>query len=194
MNQQRNELGGASAEQGMDLSRSGFEHLHDRYHEMLVWFFIRRSASQESARELAQDVWQAAWIGRAQFRGEAKIKTWLLSIAGNLWLKEDRRQKALKRKALETSQVEAEGILARTAASPDPVTVLEDRRQRDLLRQQIALLPSPTKECYQLRLYQGGSYDDIATKLGLSVGQVRDYLKAGKRRLRQILSLERQEL
>jgi RNA polymerase sigma-70 factor (ECF subfamily) len=47
-------------------------------------FLFYSLRDRESAEELTQDVLLAAWRGRASFRGEASVDTWVMRIAVNL--------------------------------------------------------------------------------------------------------------
>ncbi len=52
------------AANGTGLSEEEIEHLFACHHEGLVGYFMRRGIPKEEARELAQEVWQAACAGQ----------------------------------------------------------------------------------------------------------------------------------
>ena len=64
-------------------SRNGFAKLVSEYSERLYWQIRKMVLSHDDANDILQDVFVKAWINLENFRGEAKLTTWLYRIAIN---------------------------------------------------------------------------------------------------------------
>ena len=63
----------------------GFALLYDLYAARVHGFALRLSGSAGDAEDIVQEVFVAAYAGRAQFRGRSRLLTWLLGIASRRW-------------------------------------------------------------------------------------------------------------
>ena len=64
-------------------SRKGFARLVSEYSERLYWQIRKMVLSHDDANDILQDVFIKAWMNLENFRGEAKLTTWLYRIAIN---------------------------------------------------------------------------------------------------------------
>jgi RNA polymerase sigma-70 factor (ECF subfamily) len=64
-------------------SRKGFARLVSEYSERLYWQVRKMVISHDDANDILQDVFVNAWMNLENFRGEAKLTTWLYRIAIN---------------------------------------------------------------------------------------------------------------
>ena len=66
-----------------DTCRKAFEEVIARYGEPLYWQIRRMVQSHEDADDLLQNTFLKAWSSIENFRGDAKLSTWLYKIAIN---------------------------------------------------------------------------------------------------------------
>ena len=133
----------------------------------------------------AEDVLQTSYLkvlsGRARFDGRSSFKTWLFGVIRRT-AAEARRRRFLHRLFL--SRLERFGARAEAAPeqSSEPAVVL-------LLRQ----LAPRQHEVLELVFYQDLSISEAAAVMGVSVGSARIHYERGKKNLRELLAIERDE-
>ena len=62
---------------------AALQELYDRHGASILSFLINRLHNQQLAEEILQDVMMAVWKSAATFRGECRVRTWVMSIARN---------------------------------------------------------------------------------------------------------------
>src|SRR5690349_16594435 len=65
--------------------RRGFEEVYHAYAGRVLGFALRLCRERSEAEDLVQEVFLAAYSGRANFQGRASLLTWLLGIASRRW-------------------------------------------------------------------------------------------------------------
>jgi len=184
-----------------------FERLFFRYYGPIRIFFINRGLSSDESDDLTQDTFVRAYRSMGQFRNEASIRTWLLTIATNVWRNTVRSRRAAKRQAtalpLEDNPsseddavedaVEEEMDLAAAYQTPLWVAVepleeaLSDERA-SLLREALAELPPQMRRCMVLRVQHDLKYREIAALMAISIDTVKSQLSQARDRLRARLA------
>lgn len=134
-----------------------------------------------AAEELLHEVMLSAWKGAAAFRGESRVRTWLLAMAHNAACNELRRRSRLT-VVPEPERVDA----ARNGhAGPRHGATLDERIDLDAA---IGRLPAAQREVLELVFAQGLGQEEAAAVLGVAVGTVKSRLNRAKERLRRHLS------
>jgi len=150
-------------------------------HQSAVRAFAQRLVGDiEAAEDLVQDVFVALPEAAGRFRGDASLRTLLLSIAVNR--AKNHVRAAMRRRA----------ALARLAEEPEPPSRSPERdaEQRELARQlQLALdaLPLDQRVAVVLSEIEERTSAEIAVIVGAPEGTVRTRIFHAKRRLREIL-------
>lgn len=147
-----------------------------RQHQRQVYALaLRMLREEEEAVEASQEVFLAAWQHLPQFRGEARVATWLYRITYRHCLKvaERRRHDAQTR-------AELEGVSARDAR-PEALMSRYHAQNAigdlgDLVRDEISKLPPKYGAALALRHLQDLSYEEMATVMRLPVGTVKTHL------------------
>jgi len=133
---------------------------------------FRMTGRAEDAEDLAQETFLRAWRGIRGFRGDARVRTWLIRILLNVAGERARRRRM--------ARLTAE---ARDGRTGDPG---EDLARRDLVRRVLAAvhsLPRRQREAMLLRARGGLSYRDIGEVMGIRPGVVKLHLVAARKRL-----------
>lgn len=160
-----------------------FGELFDRHHRV-IWAYLARLAGIETADELAAEVFLVAFERRSTYDPErGQVRSWLYGIATNL-LRTRQRSETRARRAF----LRAAG--ARPLAIDQTEVVIEADDLADRFRQvraAMADLGSGQRELLILHVWEGLSYDEIATALDLPIGTVRSRLSRARERLRRLL-------
>jgi RNA polymerase sigma-70 factor (ECF subfamily) len=150
----------------------------------LVWRVLRH---REDTEDVVQEVFLTAWRGIEGFRGEARLMTWLQTIAVSRALNHRARSaERLRRQALPLDTAEAASAAdPRPAASPLRLLEAGDLRRR--LAHCLDRLPETWRAVLAVR--DGGTqpYEAIAASLGLALGTVRSRLARARLALRDCL-------
>ncbi len=130
------------------------------------------------AEEVLQTVYLKILQGKAIYRGESKLQTWLFAVIRKTAISERRKQ------------------WLRTLI-PLPVTTLEDlgsEFERSEMQQRfqraLAQLPARQRETLHLVFYQDLSLSEAAEVMNISLGSARRHYERGKKRLRATLDRE----
>ncbi|MDE6333083.1 MAG: sigma-70 family RNA polymerase sigma factor, partial [Muribaculaceae bacterium] len=78
--------------------REAFAHMISRYSEPLYWQIRRMVQSHQDADDLLQNTFMKAWMSIENFRGDARLSTWLYKIAVNeaiTFLARERRRQGI---------------------------------------------------------------------------------------------------
>jgi RNA polymerase sigma-70 factor (ECF subfamily) len=169
----------------LDACRSGdlaaFECLVQRHQRMLLNIAFRMTGVYEDACDIVQDAFIAAWQKLGDFRGEAKLSTWLTAIVVNL--SRNRRQQARQRERREAYSLDAPLPGGDGEKLPDPpsgarsaLDQLEEAELRRFLNRCIETLTPEFREVLVLRDMQELAYDEVAAALKLREGTVKSRL------------------
>ncbi len=145
-----------------------FEELVRAYQHRVFGVAIRMLGNAAEAEEIAQEVFLRVHRSVGEFRGEAKLSTWLYSITSRLCLNRLQSGERRHRRA-------GEEALADVPAD-DAGGGVERAEVETALRQAIAALPEERRIVVVLRDVEGLSYEEIARALDLELGTVRSRL------------------
>jgi RNA polymerase sigma-70 factor (ECF subfamily) len=153
-------------------------------HQRGVFFHALRvcRGDEQLARDVTQKTFLQAWSHRAEFRGEAALRTWLLRIAHNLTLNELRRAHRRREQSDEGREIEA--------ALPGPSTpdLIDEARRREELRDAVHGLSPRQRDVVLLRLYQDLSFSEIGEVLGITANNAKVHFHHATRTLHRQLA------
>ncbi len=149
--------------------------LHQRGIYRLLLSLVR---DPDAAETLTQDCFLKAYNGRGAFRGDASLRTWLVTIAINLARDHGRsRRQKFWRSLFRSSAEESESALSRAA---DPRCSAE---QALLAREELARVWEATsglsekqRTAFLLRFVEEMTLDEIAAAMSIDVGTVKAHL------------------
>ena len=146
-------------------------------HGPLVYTFCRRTVGPETAHDLTQEVFIAAWRIRERFDpSRGTLAGWLIGIAKNKVLD------SLRRRQLHLID-DADEIPA-APVGPDHV---ETTANRMLLAAALAELPERARKVVELAYLHDLTHDQIAQRTSLPLGTVKSDIRRGLDRLRRHL-------
>ncbi|HEY6844657.1 MAG TPA: sigma-70 family RNA polymerase sigma factor [Terracidiphilus sp.] len=162
-----------------------------RPHERSVYIMALSLLQNEAdAEDAAQEAFLKAFRNLAQFRGEAKFGTWLVSITLNEARSRLRSKKNIKMESLEEAQ-EGQGNVS-PALLRDwrevPSEALERKEVRLLLQQAISGLAPIYREVFLLRDVEEMSVSESAEALGISIASVKVRLHRARMMLQKKLA------
>ena len=137
--------------------------------------------NRSDAEEVLQTVYLKILQGKAVYRGESKLQTWLFAVIRKTAISERRKQVLRSLSSIVSpgagSNVELESEFERSEMQ---------RRFQEALAQ----LPSRQRETLHLVFYQDLSLSEAAEVMNVSVGSARRHYERGKKRLREALDRE----
>jgi RNA polymerase sigma-70 factor (ECF subfamily) len=161
--------------------RRAFEELVRTQQHRVYGLALRMLGNPAEAQDVAQEAFLRAHRGLAEFRGEARLSTWLYQIVSRLCLTRlaggDRR--------LARDGEEALSRIADTRPGPDQA--LEQGELGEALHRAIGELPEERRIVVVLRDVEGLAYEEIAEVLELPVGTVRSRLHRARLDLKEKL-------
>lgn len=147
-------------------AHKAFETLVDLYSEPLYWQIRKLVVNHDETDDLLQNVFLKAWKNIHNFRGDAKLSTWLHKIAINESLNfiQQERQKR------EISDDSKDSFLLNNLEAD---TFFDGDALQEALQKAIAALPEKQRLVFNMRYYDEMKYDEISEILGTSVGALK---------------------
>jgi RNA polymerase sigma-70 factor (ECF subfamily) len=141
--------------------------------QRLAW---RMLGDEQEAQDVVQESCLRLWRVAGEWRpGEARISTWLHTVAMNLSRDRLRRRR-------ETYPVESFEWLA---GEDSPEQDMERDRRSARVKQALTQLPERQREALILSHFEGYSQSEAATVMGVSVEALESLLSRARRSLRQ---------
>ena len=168
---------------------AAFEHLYDRYGDLVHSVVMRVVGDRYIAEDVTQDVFLRVWRKPEQFDlDRGKFTTWLLSIARNRSIDERRsRGRRLRHEAMPSPAEEEDPLLSVGDDTEDPATasvVADDQRA---VRAALATLPPEQRMAIHLAYFGGMTQQEIANQLGQPLGTVKTRIRLGMQKMRGTL-------
>jgi len=152
--------------------------LYELYKEAIFRYFLRMTGNWEEAGECTQETFYQACLSLYRFRQESSLKTWLFSIARNVYLKNIRNKNKHKSVAWE------EGLSLNESDSPPEVLILKEERER--IQKALYRLPENARTIIILKEYEQLTYEEIAGIFQQTVNWVRVTFFRAKKQLGQV--------
>lgn len=161
-----------------------FDSIYARYKEMVFNYVFWKVNDYDDAVDLTQEIFIKIYKGLNKFKGEASIKTWVMSIAVNHvidFLKKRNNQKMLYFEEANDGDEED---------GSDNFEPSEEMQVEDEIKLEKALekLKDWEREIIVLYYMEGFQYSELAELLKIPIGTVKSRLNAAKRHLKLILT------
>ncbi|MCB0629582.1 MAG: RNA polymerase sigma factor [Saprospiraceae bacterium] len=158
-----------------------YRELISRYEERITRTILGMLGPTPAALDTAQETFIRFFQSLDQYRGTAKVSTYLLRIAINLSLNELKRRERKQQKQVDIATDDAWLQVEDATADPGKFET------RQLVRQALYLLPPEFRAVVVLRLMDGYSVKEVAAILDLPEGTVCSRLMRGQKKLRAII-------
>ena len=165
--------------------RSAFRDFYEAYKDRVFNACYRILNNKQDAEDVTQDVFIKAFRSIHQFRGHAKLSTWLYQIAVNTSLNHLRRKKIIAWLSLDFLMGKFESVSDSGSTRPD--LEFEKTESERLVMKAIQSLPPRQRTAVILQRYEGLSYKEIAEVMETSLSAVESLLHHAKDNLTEKL-------
>ena len=135
-----------------------FEQIYEANQGFIYKFLLNYCRNASLAEELTQETFFKAMRSLDQFQGKSSLKSWLCTIAKNLWLSDQRKKKA--------QPIDDALQLPDLSAGPEEAIVRQDESMR--IHRLLHHLDEPYREVFTLRTLGQLSFRDIGELFGKS--------------------------
>jgi RNA polymerase sigma-70 factor (ECF subfamily) len=169
---------------------SAFKALVDQYKDLVLNTCYNLIGNRQDAEDVSQEVFFQVYKKVKNFRGEAKISTWLYRIAVNRSLNFVRDNKRFRWLKSLSSLPEDKGQRAEEVPASDsdrPDVALEEKERNVIVQKAIDSLPGKQRAAFVLHKYEGLSYKEIAKILECTLSSVESLIHRAKSNLQRKL-------
>lgn len=167
-----------------------FQHIVQRFGRLLFWIARGVVDDDTEAEDLVQETFMRAYRKFDTFRGDAPLRTWLISIL----LNEARSRLRKRHLMVELEEIDPAAVdpywasQSRSGAGVgDPASLAARTEIRRLLMGAIDDLPDPYRKVYRLREIEECSVEETAIRLAIKPQTVKTRLHRARRLLRKSL-------
>lgn len=180
----------------IDLARSVAAGDHDAFHTLMrrhnqTLYRTARSILRNDgeAEDVVQEAYLLAYRSIRNFRGEAKLSTWLIRIVVNLAIRRKQRQSRDDAMFADTSNASDEEVQAMgESQSRNPEDAASTGELRQMLEAHIDRLPDLYREVFVLRGVEELNVEETAEVLGIPEATVRTRFFRARHVLREGLA------
>ncbi|MPZ43872.1 MAG: sigma-70 family RNA polymerase sigma factor [Betaproteobacteria bacterium] len=166
--------------------RAAFRRLYDATAPYLLGVALRIVRQRERAEEVLQDAFVNAWNRAGAYQAAlSQPMTWLTAIVRNRALDELRGASRRRTESLDDDGERQAREIADDG--PNPLGLLEKAADALAIRDCLALIEGPQRQCLALAYYQGLSHSEVAQTMGSPIGSVKVWLRRGLERLKRCL-------
>lgn len=150
-----------------------FGELARRYYAAMTAIAYSVLADHQLAEDAAQESFARALVNLKNLKSKARLAPWLAAICRNV--------------ARDMVAAKARQISARRDDLSQVTQDCDTNEDERLVKQAIEQLPASAKELIVLRYYNGLSYEDISSVLGISKATINGRLTRAKRKMKTLL-------
>jgi len=139
--------------------------------------------SEQDARDAAQETFLAAFRHLNNFRGEARVSSWLHRIAFNQCISLQRRSRVRQATSLEDETLDHDLQLADDGKT-SPAESSEETQRSHAVRRAVAALPPELRQVVVMKEFEEMTFQEIADALEIPLSTVKSRLYAALKQLR----------
>ena len=141
-------------------------------------YALRITQKHEEAQDIVQDTLIKVWNKRDDWESIDSIEAFSLTVCRNLAL--DRMKvKSSKNESLDNSHLDTPDL------SRTPYERMQLKDRIELVKRMVDALPEKQRSCMQLRDFEGKSYKEISSILGISEDQVKVNIFRARQAIKQ---------
>lgn len=160
--------------------RAALAALYERHGQAVLAQVVLAVGDRSLAEEVLQDTMLSVWRGAASFRGDSKVRSWLIAIA--------RRQARDRLRRRRVPTVTDEVLSSWPATEPGPEDLTLERAEAAVVAQAVAALGARYREVLGLVYGASLTLAETAQVLGVPVGTVKSRLAGARAALAVSLS------
>ncbi|HVE55549.1 MAG TPA: sigma-70 family RNA polymerase sigma factor [Pyrinomonadaceae bacterium] len=146
---------------------------------------------EDDAKDAAQETFIAAYRNLPNFRGEAKVSSWLHRIAVNQCLTKQRRTKTRSETFLDDENNAEERVFI-APVHQSPARITEQNERLSHVRQAVHALPADLRQVIVMKEFEEMTFQEISETLDLPLSTVKSRVYTALKQLR--MKLERTPL
>lgn len=158
-----------------------FTHLFHAYKFKLYGFISKLTGSPQTAEDVVQDVFLKLWKNRGDLRAVDSFGSYLFRMAQNHAINGFRK---MAREEVMRKEMRADELPAHST----PQSHIALKETREILHKAIQQLPPRQKAIYLLSREEGVKHEEIARRLQITTGTVKNHMIQALRTLREQLS------
>ena len=166
--------------------RDAFGEIVRRWEQKIFALCFGMLGREDDAGDAAQEAFIAAYRNLKNFRGEAKVSSWLHRIAVNQCLTVKRRQKTRSEEYLNDDE-DAEARTFIAAASYSPKNVAEKGERLRIVRHAVGALPVELRQVVVMKEFEEMTFQEISETLELPLSTVKSRLYTALKQLKMRL-------
>lgn len=163
-------------------AHAAFDLLVRTYGESLYWHIRRMVVNHDDANDILQNVFLKAWNNIHNFRGDAKLTTWMYKIAVNESLNHLGKERT--RRSINSDE-EGDDYLVENIEADEYFD--GDQLHADLLKA-VTSLPEKQRLVFNMKYFEDMKYEEISDILGTSVGSLKASYHHAVKKITEALS------
>ena len=160
--------------------REAFSRVIAHYTESLYWQIRRMVIDHDDTNDLLQNTFIKAWTNIDNFRGEAKLSTWLHKIAINEAITFINKEKAKNNVSIDDESFLIDNLQADEWFDGDEVKLQ--------LQKAINQLPEKQRLVFNMRYFDEMKYEDMSEILGTTAGALKASYHDAIKKIEQFFS------
>src|SRR5436190_1616092 len=172
----------------VDVEPEAFGEIVRRWERRIFALCFGMLGREDEARDAAQEAFVAAYRNIGNFRGEAKVSSWLHRIAVNQCLTTKRRAKTRSEEFLDEERHEEDRVFV-AAAAYSPSNQTEQAERNVIVRQAVGSLPVDLRQVVVMKEFEDMTFQEISDTLEIPLSTVKSRLYTALKQLR--MKLER---
>ena len=146
--------------------KKAFEMIVRNYNERLYWQIRKMVLSHDDANDILQNTFLKAWQGIEQFRGDAKLSTWLYKIAINECITFLNKQRTQNKLSID----DVDSFMLNKLESD---IYIDGDDTQIKLQKAILTLPEKQRLVFNMKYFDDMKYEEMSDILGTSVGALK---------------------
>jgi RNA polymerase sigma-70 factor (ECF subfamily) len=163
----------------LDGEKDSYSILVDRYKMMVYNVAYRMLGDGDTAKDIAQESFIAAYGGLKTFKQDAKFSSWLYTIV----LNKCRDHLRLAKESIPIDDISE----VRPGSGISPEQAASNQQSNDLLQQALDVLPGEYREVLVLKHIEELDYEEISAITGASISALKVRAHRGREMLRKVL-------
>lgn len=169
--------------------------LEERQYPLVLRFFYKNVYDPTDAEDLAQETFIRIYRGLPKFKGEAKLDSWIHTIAVNCLINYYREQRRNNGRTVSLASMphrdeydsfrDSEEVVPSEERGPEQLVLSSELEEK--LRRAANKLPLHMRDVFELQGFEGLSYEDTAAMLDIPLGTMKSRLNRARANLRSRL-------